>query len=262
MGQGTLAPPMAALHVVRVGRGPRAVLVHGSATDHTTWSIQLASTLRDRFELVAIDRRFDAGSVAAHAADLAELGPALYVGSSFGAVTVLELARTRPELVPGMVLVEPPMPPGDDPALGAAARAFFVELERRIETDGGPAAAELFLRTALGDAAYDRIPLAFVERSKARWAEIRADSAALVAYRPRYTELGAVATPTLLVGGDRSAAYFRPTLEALARVLPHARLEVIAEAGHMLQAEAPRQFAALLVEFAEAIGIAEPNRIG
>jgi pimeloyl-ACP methyl ester carboxylesterase len=245
---------MAALHVVRVGAGRRVVLVHGSATDHTTWSIQLASPLRDQFELVAVDRRFEAGTVEAHAADLAELGRALYVGSSFGAVTVLELARTRPELVAGMVLVEPPMAPGDDPALFAGQRAFFAEFDRRVATEGGPAAGEFFLRTVLGDAAYDRIPLAFLDRSKARWAEIRADSEALIAYRPRYAELARVPTPALLVGGDRSAVYFRPTLDSLAAALPNARLEVV-PGGHMLHAEAPRQFARLLVGFAEQIEI-------
>jgi hypothetical protein len=35
------------LHVVCVGQGPRVLFVHGSAADHTTWSIQLASGLRD-----------------------------------------------------------------------------------------------------------------------------------------------------------------------------------------------------------------------
>jgi pimeloyl-ACP methyl ester carboxylesterase len=107
---------------------PRVVLVHGSATDHTTWSIytaspfgaaasrgkaplasQLGSSLKDRFELVAPDRDFTRTTVAEHAADLAaiagagESGPALVVGSSFGAVIALELARTRPAIVAGMI---------------------------------------------------------------------------------------------------------------------------------------------------------------
>ena len=60
--------------------------------------------------------------------------------------------------------------------------------------------------------------------------------------------------PTLLLGGARSAPYFRPTLEALREHLPHARLEVVANAGHMLHAEASRRFADLLTSFAEGIG--------
>lgn len=243
------------LHVVRVGQGPRVLFVHGSAADHTTWSIQLASSLRDRFELVAYDRRVDATTVEEHAADAASLldAPALVVGSSFGAVVALELVRTRPELCRGALLIEPPMAASDD--LAAASLAFLDEFDRRLAAEGGPAAAEFFLRFVLGEAAYERIPRAFQERSKAKWAEIRADSGALVAYRPRYDELAAVQVPVLLLGGDRSAPYFRATLEALQAALPRVRLEVIAGAGHMLHAEAPRTFAEQLIGFATEVGM-------
>lgn len=244
------------LHVVRVGHGPRILLIHGSAADHTTWSIQLASPLRERFTLIAYDRRADAATVEDHAADAAGLlgdGRALVVGSSFGSVVALELVRTRPELCAGALLIEPPMAAADD--LAAAPHAFLAELDRRAAEQGGPAAGELFLRTVLGDAAFERMPRAYQERAKQKWAEIRADSAALLAYRPRYAELANVDVPVLLVGGDRSAPYFRPTLDALATALPQARLEIVTGAGHMLHAEVPRRFATLLTTFAEAIQI-------
>lgn len=244
------------LHVVRAGHGPRILLIHGSAADHTTWSIQLASPLRERFTLIAYDRRGDAATVEDHAADAADLladGRALVVGSSFGSVVALELVRTRPELCAGAVLIEPPMAAADD--LAAAPHAFLDELDRRATEQGGPAAGELFLRTVLGDAAFERMPRTYQERAKQKWAEIRADSAALLAYRPRYAELATVDVPVLLVGGDRSAPYFRPTLDALAAALPRARLSIVAGAGHMLHAEVPRRFAELLTAFAEQIQI-------
>jgi pimeloyl-ACP methyl ester carboxylesterase len=145
------------------------------------------------------------------------------------------------------------MAASDDGA--AAPAAFLAELDRRAAEQGGPAAGEFFLRTVLGDAAFDRMPRAYQERSKQKWAAIRADSGALIAYRPRYAELSQVMVPTLLVGGDRSASYFRPTLEALERALPRARLAVVSGARHMLQAEAPRKFAELLIPFAAEIEI-------
>jgi len=236
---------------------PRVVLVHGSATDHTTWAIQVGSSLKDKFELVAPDRNFTRSTVAEHAADLAEVvgDSALVVGSSFGAVIALELARTRPEIVAGMVLIEPPMPPSDDPPFAGAQKAFYDEFERRVREEGGPSAGEYFLRTVLGPEAYARIPQAFRERSRQRWAEIQADSEALIAYRPRYAELRTCEVPALLVGGERSAPLFRPTLEALAAVLPDAELVTIPNAGHMLHAEAPRKLAELLIRFAAEVGI-------
>ncbi len=235
---------------------PRVLLIHGSATDHMTWSIQLASPLKDQFELVAYDRRSDATTVEAHADDaLARLTdvPTLLVGSSFGAVVALEVLRRLPPPVAGAVLIEPPMAASDDAP--AAPLAFLAEYDRRMAEQGGPAAAELFLRTVLTDALYERMPRAYQERSKARYREIRADSEALIAYRPRYTELAAVTRPVLLLGGARSAPYFRPTLDALAVALPQARLDMVPGAGHMLHAEAHRAFAERLVAFARETGV-------
>ena len=242
----------AALHVVTAGVGPRIVFIHGSATDAATWSIQLAprSSLREHFTLISYTRR-STGSVEDHAADAIELigtEPSLIVGSSFGAVVALEVLRRQLPAVRGAVLIEPPM--SADDATPAAPLAFLAEFDRRVAEQGGPAAGEFFLRTVLGDVAFDRIPDAFRERSIQRWAEIREDSQALIAYRPRYAELSSISTPVLLLGGDRSAAYFRPTLEALRRALPTARLELIRGAGHMLHAEAHRQFAELVTAFA------------
>jgi pimeloyl-ACP methyl ester carboxylesterase len=251
-----IAAMSAPLHVVSAGHGPRVLFVHGSAADHTTWTIQRAGRLRERFELVAYDRRPDATTVEQHASDAVSLlgdAPGLLVGSSFGAVIALEVLRTYPGRCAGAVLIEPPMAASDE--LAAASTAFIAEFDRRLNTEGGPAAAEFFLRFVLGDAAFERIPRAFLERSKAKWAEIRADSGALIDYRPRYRELVAVQTPVLLLGGERSASYFRATLDALLAVLPHARLEIVANAGHMLHAEASRRFAELLVTFAAEVGI-------
>jgi pimeloyl-ACP methyl ester carboxylesterase len=100
------------------------------------------------------------------------------------------------------------------------------------------------------------MPRAYQERSKALWAQIRADSAALIAYQPRYAELASVQMPVQLLGGGRSAPYFRPTLEALLGALPDARLEVIAPVGHMLHAEAHQRFAEVVRGFLRLLALA------
>lgn len=248
----------APLHAVTVGTGPRMFLVHGSAADHATWTIQLASAnLRERFELVAYDRRSADGlRVEDHADDLAALieargGPAIAVGSSFGAVCVLECARRRPELLRGMVLCEPPLPPSDDAP--PVPDRFLDELDATIAREGGEAGAELFLRLVLGDAAYEKMPRAYQARAKAQWRAIVSDCRALGVYRVRYASLGAVRVPALLLGGDRSAAYFRPTLEALAASLAAARLAILPGAGHMMHADAHRSFHDHLITFAAKI---------
>jgi pimeloyl-ACP methyl ester carboxylesterase len=244
---------MAVLPLVRAGAGAPLLLVHGSAADHTTWSIQMhdRSDLAKRFELCAYDRRPGAVSIEQHADDAAaiceELGPVVAVGSSFGAVVVIDLIRRRPELVRGAVLCEPPLAASDDQP--PIPDAFLARFDAIAAAEGGEAAGEYFLRQVLGDVAYMRMPRLFQARSKALWRAIRDDSAALGAYRVRYPSLGAVATPCLLLGGERSAAYFRPTIDALARALGAARVEIVPGAGHMMQAEAHRGFADAVIRF-------------
>src|SRR5690606_31296289 len=118
----------------------------------------------------------------------------LVVGSSFGAVVVLELARARPPWLDGIVLLEPPLPPRDPDAVrgtrtssGPAAAppqgddapdvqgTLLAELDRLAATEGPPAAAERFLRTVLGEVAWGKLPRAFQERSKSFWPQIRGD---------------------------------------------------------------------------------------
>jgi pimeloyl-ACP methyl ester carboxylesterase len=232
---------------------PRLLLVHGSAADHTTWSIQLAGPLREHFTLDAYDRGTGTVEELADEAAARLEGTTIVVGSSFGAVVALDLCRRHPGRIAGAVLIEPPMGASDDAP--AAPAEFLADFDRIARDDGGPAAGEFFLRTVLGDAAYARMPKAYQERSKSKWAEIRADSAALIAYRPRYAELRAVKTPVQLVGGEKSAAYFRPTLDALFAHLPDARLEIVRGAGHMLHAEAHRAFNDIVMRFAKDIGV-------
>jgi len=119
----------------------------------------------------------------------------------------------------------------------------LAELDRLAVEVGPEAAAERFLITVLGQAAWDRLPKLFRARAASTWPQIRGDCYALDAYQVRYPSLAAIDVPIRLLGGDRSAAYFRPTLEALAAALPRATLAIVAGAGHMLHADAPRAFA-------------------
>jgi pimeloyl-ACP methyl ester carboxylesterase len=240
---------------------PRIVLIHGSATDGDTWAVQtkskLGEELRAMFRLRAYDRG-DHGSVEEYAREAIavleeDTSPALVCGSSFGAVVALEAVRQRPTAFAGAVLLEPPMAPSD--AVAPQQRDLLANFDQRRREQGDAAAAELFLRTVLGDAAYERMPRTYQDRAKATAAQIRADSAALIAYRPRYAELSSLRVPVMLVGGERSAPYFRPTLNALRAALPDAHLQILPGAGHMMHVEAHKKFADLLVAFGRDIGL-------
>lgn len=244
------------------------LFIHGSAADHATWTIALASTLRDQFCLIAYDRRGCGKSMAPdrfwtvedHADDVMTLIATralprpILVGSSFGSVVALDVARRFPAALTGLVLIEPPMAASDD--VPPIPDGFLQRFDSLVQTDGGPAAAEFFLRTVLGDAAYEKMPRMFQERSKAQFGSIRADSEALGRYAPRYALLRSCTVPTLLLAGAQSAGYFQATLASLAGVLPAAQLVTVANAGHMLHAQASRKFAELVAAFALEFALA------
>lgn len=246
------------------GAGPPAFFVHGTAADHRTWSIQRLG-LKGDLRMRVYDRRGTGGSplpadhawwsIPEHAEDAAALirdfsrgAPVLAVGSSFGGVVLLELLKRFPDLVHTAVLLEPPLPATDGAPLVAAG--FVEAFHETWRTDGGPAAAEFFLRTVLGDRGFERMPLAIRERAVAGHDTIRQDCEALIRYRADMGALADVKVPVVLMGGERSPPFYRDTLEALGTALGNASLEVLPGAGHMMHAEAYRRFNARLRELA------------
>lgn len=246
-------------HVVSRGQGPAVWFVHGSAADHSTWALQLASDLTQDARLCAYDRRggqrFPFADdaiyrVEDHAADLAALvtahgsAPVVVVGSSYGGAVALEFVRSNPGLARHAIICEPPLAASDD--LAAIPVEFMAEFERLVSQQSGEAAAEFFLRTVLTDAVFERIPMIFRERSNSMWRQIRDDMRSVLAYRIDYPSLAKVTTPVTLLTGERSPSFFRSTIDALAAALPHATVEVMVNAGHLMHAEAKHEFAKVI----------------
>jgi pimeloyl-ACP methyl ester carboxylesterase len=256
---------IADLKVVRRGSGAPALLVHGSAADHTTWMAQLARPPAG-LAVIAYDRRGSASApfppgvvptTAQHAEDAAALvrreaaGPALVVGSSYGGVIALELARRAPELVAGIIVCEPPLPPAD--TVPGAPAGFGCAFDRLAATAGGEVAAEMFVRAVLGDAGFEALAERVRKAVRSMWRSIRADMIALARTRVAYHELAAVPHPAVLLGGARSPAYYAATLDALERALPRARRAVIPDAGHAMQIENHRAFNQIVADFARQL---------
>ena len=227
-------------------------MIHGSAADHTTWTVQRAA-LRGEFTILSYDRTPAHQSVEEHANDAAEIlsleveGSCALVGSSFGAIVALDLARRFPGLVKSLILSEPPLAQSD--FLAPVPDGFACRFDALVAAKGGRAAAEFFLRCVLGDESFERMPKTYRHRSMAAWQQIRADMLALGRYRIRYHDLrDEIQCPVLLLGGERSASFYRDTLDALHMAMPGSDLRVLRGAGHMMHVEAHRQFNAILRE--------------
>ncbi len=239
------------MQVIQKGKGPALLMIHGSAADHTTWTVQLAG-LQDRFCMLVYERNLGpTHSIEQHADDAAEIlrsevaGPCAVVGSSFGAIVALDLARRYPELVSQLFLCEPPLASSD--YLAPVPVGFACRFDSIAELDGGPAASEFFLRAVLGDAAFERMPKVYRKRSMAAHRQIRADMRALARYQVRYEDLPSeIAARVVLLAGERSAGFYRATLEALHTAIPDSELCTLRGAGHMMQVDAHRQFAQAL----------------
>lgn len=117
----------APMHVLRSGRGPTLLMLHGYPEFSLTWS-KVEPELRDQFDLVMPDLRGFGSSLAsvdgpsdqidreAHAADIAALADALglqrfgIVSHDVGAYAAQELAYMIPERIAGLFFFNCPYP--------------------------------------------------------------------------------------------------------------------------------------------------------
>lgn len=254
------------------GRGPLAVLAHASGLTAGTYG-PLAARLTARLRPVGLDARGHGGTLApadprrlrdwdVFRDDLARfldhLGePALLVGHSMGGMVGLAVAIRRPDLVRGLVLVEPGIvPPAWRAWVFAAQRtglwrhAPIVARAARKRRDWPSREA---LRAALRSAGIfrrwsDEFFEAYVETGTEALPDgtvrLRCDpawEARCIATPPvgAWRWVPAIRVPTLLLYGEISRTFLPPMAARFRRALPHARVERFAGAGHYLPMERP-----------------------
>lgn len=247
-----------------IGKGEPVVLVHGSWGSHHNWD-PVVPRLAEHYRVVSYDRRGHSesdglagqGTFAEDVADLAALiesldaTPAWVVGNSAGAIITLRLAATRPDLVRGVIVHEPPL--RRVLSEGDADGPLRVVLDLIRAGDHAGAAERFVDDVALGQGAWARLP----EQMRATMAgnaptyldeELAPDSrivdeAALARY----------AGPVLVTSGDQSPPMFRPVAQHLARLLPQALLVEYSGAGHIPHVTHPEAFVNELRAFTSRI---------
>ncbi|MEU1130415.1 alpha/beta fold hydrolase [Streptomyces sp. NPDC005900] len=239
---------MGEIVVVRDGRGPEILLVHGGAGPRTTWGA--LAPLADRWTLAYAHRRGYPPSPPPHvrqdfAVDARDLAPLLagrphVVAHSYGVLGTLLAAAATPHAVRSLTLIEPPLShlvPGD-PDVARLARIGDAVLAHGMDTD--PAELREFLHIAgapVGDGPLPEDVVAGVRRAHGArpTGEARPD---LVAIRD-------AGVPVLVASGGHAVALER-ICDALAEALD-GRRSVHPGAGHFVAA-APG-FAARLETF-------------
>jgi pimeloyl-ACP methyl ester carboxylesterase len=157
----------------------------------------------------------------------------------------LQLAMTRPELVLGIVLLEPGVLGLSDDGTRAIEELTSRVLEE-VGEHGPGYAAEALLRDVLGDELWESLPIevqdAFRDNSQAALAELRGKD-----LQVRQGDLASVTQPVLVVGGEDSPEGFRQINKAVLRELPNAQ-ELVVGGGHLLSPAHPE-----VLKFVESV---------
>ncbi len=238
------------------GSGPALVLVHGGFSDHhTNWEF-VEPLFRGRFTVYALARRNRGNTEATQghtlldeAQDVVALihhvgEPVFLLGHSYGAQCALNAARLVPDLVRKLVLYEAPQPPLIPPET--------LEALESLAADGAwDAFSFAFFRDVI------RVPVADLEALRATdlWPPIVADAPASLGdlrafsnYSFSAAAFRGLSMPVCLQVGSESHRDLYAT-DALAAVLPHACLQVLAGQAHEGMTTAPEMYAEAVTRF-------------
>jgi pimeloyl-ACP methyl ester carboxylesterase len=257
------------------GVGPPLVLIHGLGDEADTWR-HVFLPLAERRRVIALDLPgFGRSDRPRHAYTLAffaqtivallktlAIERAVLVGSSMGAAVALRLALARPGLVDRLALLDGSLPldtsrPSSRLALMLApgvGEAIYTRLRRSqdeayatlqpyyADLDSLPAEDRAFLRERVWARVWSNGQRrAFF--STLRWLAV--DGTRAAEFRERLTRL---TVPAQLIWGEADAIVPRAVGDALAALLPLARLDLIPGCGHLPQQERPAELIGLLDE--------------
>ena len=250
------------------GEGPeRVVLIHGFQASARIWRLTQEALPADRYTSIAINNRGAGGSdappdeadfsVPIFAADAFELVSQLgwrdftLVGHSLGGATVAQFAVDHPELLKGLVLLDPADPDGRGDLDPAALDAFIdARMAARREQQARGAAGDAI------DAAADGVPAelmrALAEDMRAA-PEQRLRGSMRSMFSVRLGErVKTLPMPVLLAGGDADELIPLKSMLATWAKYPHGTgLHIWHGVGHSPNLDCPTDLAALLRRFVE-----------
>jgi 3-oxoadipate enol-lactonase len=262
---GFLERPGCRVYYEATGSGPAIVFAHGLGSNHMTWWQQVAYFC-ERYTCVTFSHRGyppsseipggpDPKDFGADLAALVEhlgLADLRLVGQSMGGVTCLEFLLGFPHAARALVLtstcgtIQKTAVPLSDPQRlvdwQRTAQAARAEMQRRhIHPAAGermareqPALHFLYREIANASSAFDR-------------EQLRARNAALSTRSPEV--LRSLRVPTLFITGGEDTTYPPFLSDALAPLMPNARAERVAGAGHSVYFQRAEQFNRMVERF-------------
>ena len=235
------------------GSGDPVLLIHG--TGGSVWEPLPAQLAAAGYRAVYYDRRGFGGSKhepikdpPRHTRDAAGLiealdaTPALVVGHSMGGMLALDLAIRRPEVVRGLVVVEPPLHFKKHPSMKMMRELIGAQIVRRRRGDEEAAVRFMRWATSMSDGTngYDLTP-------PDQQAKLRANSAAIMRELDSGTgehvkndEIARISCPAVLLIGDRTLPEYGKAAQRIKKALPSLEIVKVPGAGHVLAVTHPQ----------------------
>ena len=251
------------------------VLVHCSGSSGAQWRA-LAAQLGDRYRVMAPDligygeaapwSGRGGFSLAHEAAAMRSLlgrveEPVHLVGHSYGGAVALHIARTRPELLRSLTLVEPSafhlLRNGDATDAAALREIMAVAADARAALAVGDYSGGFgrFVDYWSGPGSWADMPPEKRAAFAPQLAKVVLDFHALLAEPAELEDVCDIALPTLLVQGGCTRLPSRCICARLRTALPEAVFRVVQGAGHMLPITHRDQVNALIAAHLEASSI-------
>jgi pimeloyl-ACP methyl ester carboxylesterase len=260
---------------------PTIVFVHGFSLDMTSWHYQWTG-LSDRFRCVLFDVRSHGRSARAAGGDLSPLafahdlaavletvadGPVLLVGHSMGAMSMLAMAETRPELfgdpVAGVVFVGSAASDLLRGAFGSVTELLRPKLGslrqaagrmnrlRKVVLSSPADVGQMVARaTQFGTDASPHLVRYVVGLAARAPSEVWTDGLAGLMEMDLRHAIEHIDVPALVIVGDQDRMTPPSSSVALAGELPQGRLEIVEGAGHFPMMERHEEFNDRLASFA------------
>lgn len=270
---------------------PAIVFVHGFSLDMTTWHYQWTE-LSERYRCILFDFRSHGRSARAASGDLSPLafghdlasvletvdrGPALIVGHSLGAMSILAMAESRPDLFEGPVagvvfvgsaasdLVRGVVGSVTEllrPRLGSLRQAAgrVNRLRRYVLSSPADVAQTIARVTQFGSDASPHLVRYVVGLAARAPSEVWTDGLASLMELDLRHAVGHIGVPAMVLVGEHDRMTPPSSSIALAAELPRGRLEVIERAGHFPMMETHEEFNRRLGAFADEVLRPRRNR--
>ena len=230
----------------------RVILLPGLASDATLWRSQLPA-LSARHRVTVTDVHTRHASLPDMAAELLarEQGDLVLVGTSMGGMLALEAVAQAPQRIKALALLGSTARADTPEMIALRSEAITLFEQGRAEELIRTNAAFVFHPSRAGDEELASTYLGFVLKAGAR--QLIAQNRAVMARADRRALLPTIRCPTLVMCGDGDVLTPLECSQELAAAIPGARLEVLAQCGHLLTLEQPQQVNALLLDWLDEL---------